>query len=336
MRSSAEYHARVTFQLITLLLIAAVAPAAAGAPIPVVLDTDIGDDIDDALALAFALQSPELDVRAVNTVLQRRERRADLAWKILELYDRTDIPVGMGAEQPLLTGPRSGTVRQTEALAPGERMPDGQRHNGIRLLIDTCLSAPEKITVIAYGPLTNVALALKSDPRIEHKIERLVLMNGLFFSRIGVEYNTERDPEAAAIVFGSGIPITVVGLDVTMQCRLGPEDMKQIESSQLPNVKFLRELIHIWQGGREDRRPILHDPLAVAVTFRPDLIQTATGRVAVETRGEPGRTYGMTLFRPDADAGVHVAKEVDSRQFVKLFMERLLSEPRAASSKNQP
>jgi purine nucleosidase len=323
-----------TDRLILLLLLATLALGAAGSPISVILDTDIGDDIDDALALALALQSPELDVRAVNTVLQDRERRADLVWKILALYGRTDIPIGMGAEQPLLARPRNDFVRQTAALTPTDRMPDGRRQNGIQLLIDTCLKAPDKVTVIAYGPLTNVALALKSEPRIREKIARLVLMNGLYFSRIGVEYNTQRDPEAAQIVFSSGIPITAVGLDVTMQCRLSRSDMQQIENSELSTVKFLRELISIWQGGREDHRPILHDPLAVAVAFRPDLIGTLAGRVNVETRGQPGLTYGMTLFRQDPQANVRVADEVDSQQFVKLFLERILSRPRAGSAGN--
>lgn len=318
----------ILVRLIALPALAALLVAAADRPIPVILDTDIGDDIDDALALTFALQSPELDVRAVNTVLQHRERRADLVWKILELYGRTDIPVGMGAEQPLLTRPRSGPVRQTAALGADERMPDAKRHSGIQLLIDTCLRAPDKLTLVAYGPLTNVALALKAEPRIQQKIARLVLMNGLFFKRTGIEYNTERDPEAAAIVFSSGLPITVVGLDVTMQCRLEPADMERIEGSQLPNVKFLRELIRIWQDGHPERRPVLHDPLAVGVTFRPELVRSQTGRVDVETRGEPQRTYGMTLFRPDPNGAVRAASEVDAQQFVKLFMERLLSLPR--------
>jgi inosine-uridine nucleoside N-ribohydrolase len=322
-------------RLLGFILLGSVLLAAAERPIPVILDTDIGDDIDDALALALAVRSPELDVRAVVTVLQQRERRADLAWKILELHGRTDIPIGLGAEQPLMARPSTGPVRQAAALGPNDRMPDEKRRNGIELMIETCLRAPEKITVLAYGPLTNVALALRAEPRIADKIERLVLMNGAFFKAPRVEYNTERDPEAAAIVFGSGLPITVVGLDVTMQCQLGAEDMQRIEASELPAVKFLWRLIRIWQEGRPEHRPILHDPLAVAVTFRPDLIRTVAGRVEVETRGQPGRTYGMTLLRADPNGPVRVASEVDAPQFVKLFVERLLSAPKAPLSSRQ-
>jgi len=321
-------HLRVLNRIRIVLLPMAAAMLAAAATVPVILDTDIGDDIDDALALAFALQSPELDVKAVITVLQHRERRADLVWKILELYGRTDIPVGMGAEQPLVAPGDNQVVRQTETLDPSYHMPDSKRHNGIQLLIDTCMKAPGKITVLAYGPLTNVALALRSEPRIKEKIARFVLMNGVFFRRPQVEYNTRRDPEAAAIVFNSGVPVTTVGLDVTMQCRLESEEMQRIESSELPSVKFLRELIHIWQRDNRERRPILHDPLAVAVAFRPELIAVSTGRVEVETRGEPGRTYGMTLFREDPKGLVQVASEVKAREFVALFTERVVARPR--------
>jgi inosine-uridine nucleoside N-ribohydrolase len=317
------------FAILFLLLFCA---AAGAAPIPVTLDTDIGDDIDDALALAFALQSPELDVRAVITVLQHRERRADLAWKILELYGRTDVPVGMGAEQPLLTPPRTGPVGQTAALGPSDRMPDSRRQNGVRLLIETCLNSREKITVLAYGPLTNIALALRSEPRLSQCIERIVLMNGVFFQS-GIEYNTERDPEAAAVVFGSGLPVTTVGLDVTMQCRLSESDMRSIASSQLATVKFLHELIRIWQGGHAEHRPILHDPLAVGATISPDLIKTETGTVEVETRGVTDRTYGMTILRKSAGGPVRVASEVDAPRFVKLFMERVLNPPRARAAR---
>ncbi|MBM3747991.1 MAG: hypothetical protein FJW34_19575 [Acidobacteria bacterium] len=302
----------------------------AGQPIPVILDTDMGDDIDDALALALALQSPELEVRAVVTVLQHRERRADLTWKILELYGRTDVPVGMGAEQPLLTRPRSGVVRQTTALRPDEKMPEEKRRGGIELIIETCLRSREKITWLAYGPLTNVALALKAEPRIAEKIERLVLMNGVFFQGPRLEYNTLRDPEAASIVFSSGLPIVTVGLDVTMQCRLGEEDLKRFAASSVPAVKFLWELIRIWQGGNPAARPVLHDPLAVAVTFRPELIQTRTGQVEIETRGEVNRTHGMTILRPDPKGLTRVAAEVQAAEFVRLFMDRVSGPPRGS------
>lgn len=319
-------HMVVRFWLAAILCVCIPALRAAALPVPVILDTDIGDDIDDALALALALQSPELKVEAIVTVLQDGERRADLAWRILELFGRTDIPVGVGAESPLLAKPRTGVVRQTQALAADYHMPKTRR-NGLELMLNTCLQAPGKITLLAYGPLTNVALALRAEPRLADKISRIVLMNGVFF-RAGLEYNTKIDPEASQIVYNSGIPVTTVGLDVTMQCRLSADDLQKVASSQLPSVRFLYELIRIWQNGSESQRPVLHDPLAVLVAIRPDLVNLVQGRVTVETHGTPDESYGLTTFHKDTAGRVQVAQEVSSAAAVRLFLERVLAAPR--------
>src|SRR5579864_3781249 len=311
-----QYH---SMRILLAALLAARLLYADERPIPVILDTDIGDDIDDALALSLALQSPELKLLAVTTVLQDREGRARLAWKILSLFGRTDIPVGMGAEQPLVAPASTGIVRQVEALGPLDQIPAGGRHGGIPLIVETCLHATGKVTIVAIGPATNIALALRAEPRIKEKIERIVLMNGQFF-KPGLEYNTKRDPEASAIVYGSGLPVTAVGLDVTLQCKLTDADMSRIEQSRLPSAQFLYKLIRIWATGKEDQRPILHDPLAVAVTFRAGLVSAAAGSVEVETRGEPNRTYGMTVLRRNANGKVRVAEEVSSREFIELFL----------------
>lgn len=297
-----------------------------------ILDTDIGDDIDDALALSLALQSPELNVLAITTVLQDGNRRAELVWKILELYRRTDIPVGIGAEQPLLASPRTGIVRQTETLSATDRMPADRRRNGLELLIDTCLRSPEKITLVAYGPLTNIAIALRAEPRLREKVDRIVLMNGVFF-RPGLEYNTKVDPEASAIVYSSGVPIVAVGLDVTTRCLLSAEHLRQFAASPLESVQFLWKLIQIWQNGNPEQRPVLHDPLAVAVTVQPDLITTVKGTVEVETHGLPDRTYGMTIFRKDPAGATQVAQEVSAAAAVRFFISRVLAPPRSV---NQP
>lgn len=312
--------------LFALALCAATA-AHAGKAIPVVLDTDIGDDIDDALALALALNSPELNVLAVNTVLQQGDRRADLTYRILEFYGRTDIPVGVGAQTTLLGKPGNNIVKQTEALGPDYHMPDNKRHNGIQLLVDTIMKSPGKVTLVAYGPLTNVALALRAEPRIMRNLDRIVLMNGVFFHP-GLEYNTYRDAEASAIVYSSGVPIVTVGLDVTMQCRLTAEHLEEMAASKYENVRFLRRLIGLWQSGKTDQRPILHDPLAILVAFRPSLVDTAQGTVTVETKGAPNVSYGLTVFRQDPAGTVSVAREVRSADAVSLFTERVIAPPR--------
>ena len=207
-------------------------------------------------------------------------------------------------------------------------MPTNLRRNGFELLTHTCLQAPGKVTVIAYGPLTNLALALRAEPRLRDKIERIVLMNGVFFHP-GLEYNTKMDPEASSIVYGSGLPVLAVGLDVTMQCHLSEAQLQRFAESKFQNVQFLWKLIQIWQDGHLDRRPILHDPLAVAVTMRPDLVTAVSGSVSVETHGTPDRTYGMTLYRKDAQGTVRVAQEVSASGLHRLLLSRVLAAPRS-------
>ncbi len=313
-------------RILLTVLLAAAPLAAASLPMPVILDTDIGDDIDDALALSLALQSPELNVLAVSTVLQHGEARRDLAAHILALYGRADIPVGVGAERPLVAPPLLVPLIQAQALPPGFHAP-GARQNGVELILDTCLKSPQPVTILAYGPLTNIALALRADSRLPAKIARIVLMNGVFF-RPGLEYNTKTDPEASAIVYGSGLPVDAVGLDVTLQCQLTGAQLHRIEASPLPTVRFLMQLIRLWQGANPGHLPILHDPLAIATAVRPELVSMRAGRVDVETHGTPEETYGMTTFHPEATGHVRVAEEVNSAALVDFFLERVLAPPR--------
>lgn len=292
---------------------------------PIIFDTDIGDDIDDALALALALQSPELDVRAVTTVIDDTDTRARLAWKELGLYGRHDVQLGIGASEPLLGAPRPGHAPQFQVLTASDTMPGNVHRRAADLIIDTLLGSAGKITLVPVGPLTNIALALKIEPRIKEKIERIVLMGGAF-DLLKPEYNIVRDSAAARIVFASGVPITAVGLDVTLKCKLEGPDLQRLRAAGNPASKFLVQLIELWQDKHPDRYPTLHDPLAVAVAFRPNLVETQLGRVQVEVSGTLGD--GLTIFK-SADSGTTlVSKQVNARQFLDLFVERLSKPPR--------
>ena len=309
--------------------------------IPIIFDTDIGDDIDDALALALALQSPELDVRAVTTVIDDTDTRARLAWKELGLYNRHDVRIGIGASEPLLGFPRPGHSPQFQVLTAGDMLPDNVHRRAADLIIDTLLQSPGKITLVPVGPLTNIALALKTEPRIKAKIERIVLMGGAF-DLLRPEYNIVRDSAAARIVFASGVPITAVGLDVTLKCKLEGRDLERLRAAGNPASKFLVQLIELWQDKNPDRYPTLHDPLAVAVAFRPNLVETQLGRVQVEVSSTAAD--GLTLFKsadqirkeppvkdsPDGEpsAATLVSRQVNAREFLDIFVERLSNPPR--------
>jgi len=320
---------RNSLSLLALLLFAAACRAQQ--PIPIILDTDIGDDIDDALALALALQSPELDVRAVTTVTDDTEGRSRLAWKELGLYGRHDVALGTGAPEPLLDPIHTGRAPQFSVLTEADTLPE-PRHRGFELIIDTLIASPQKITLVPIGPLTNIALALKGEPRIKDKIERIVLMGGAF-NLLTAEYNIQRDRIAAEIVFRSGVPITAVGLDVTLQCKLNAADLQRLRDAGNPASQFLVRLIELWQNGHPEQYPILHDPLAVAVALNPHLVETQLGSVHVETAGD--LTHGMTIFTPaerlplDAHATTSVARQVDARRFIETFLSRVSSPPRS-------
>jgi inosine-uridine nucleoside N-ribohydrolase len=213
-------------------------------PIPIIFDTDIGSDIDDGLALALALQSPELDVRAVTTVSDDTVGRSRLAWKELGLYGRHDVPLATGASEAL-AGPAwtQSVPRQFEVLTAQDVLPPAARRRAADLIIDTLLASPQKLTLVPVGPLTNIALALKMEPRIEEKIERIVLMGGAF-GLLRPEYNIQRDYLAASIVFGSGVPITAIGLDVTLRCKLEGADLDRLRAAGNEASRFLVRLIY--------------------------------------------------------------------------------------------
>lgn len=309
--------------LLCLLLLAA--SALAQKPIPVIFDTDIGDDIDDALALALALQSPELDIKLVTTVIDDTDSRTRLAWKELGLFGRQDIPLATGAQEPLLDARVTQRMPQFEVLTASDQAPVAAHARAADRIVEMLLASPVKMTLIPVGPLTNIALALKMEPRIKEKIERIVLMGGAF-QPPRREYNIYRDRVAAEIVFRSGLPITAVGLDVTEKCKLQGSDLDRIRASKNPASQFLFRLIQLWQKGDPNRYPTLHDPLAVATAVRPGLVETQSGSVEVETASP--MFYGATVFK-NGDGLTRVAKTVNVREFLDLFVDRLSAPPRS-------
>jgi purine nucleosidase len=312
--------------LVFLLLTIALSPMVfSQRRIPVIFDTDIGDDIDDAIALALALQSPELDVRGVTTVFGEVEKRTRLAWKELGLYGRQKTPLATGASEPLLDAPVIQKARQFEVLKDSDVAPPAAHRRAAEFIVEKLLTSNEKITLVPVGPLTNIALALRLEPRIKPKIERIVLMGGAF-KRMYSEWNIQRDRAAAQIVFSSGVPIVAVGLDVTLQCKLEVNDLERLRAGHNPATQFLVSLIELWQDGKPSQTPILHDPLAVAAVFNPELLAFESGTVQVETSSP--LTYGMTLFKTGA-GNTRVATSVKVREFVDLLIERLAAPPRA-------
>jgi purine nucleosidase len=306
----------MSWKLLALLLLAGLS-ASAQARIPIILDTDIGDSIDDALALAFALRSPELDVRAVTTVIDDVESKTRLAWKMLGIYNRRDIALAMGASEPLLDPTTSVPSKEFEVLTRSDVIPEAARKRAAELIIETALQSRGKITIVAIGPLTNIALALKIDPRIKNNIERIVIMGGAYLSSES-EYNVKRDRAAAEIVFRSGVPITAVGLDATSECKLRENDIDRMRLADDPAGNFLIRLVDLAEEQTHEPNPTLYDPLAIAAIFRPDILVMQAGEVDV-----PLSSSGQTIFKPSSGSKTQVAVKVNVPAFLDLFVDRV-------------
>jgi len=292
--------------------------------IPILIDTDIGDDIDDALAIALAVNSPEVELRAVTTVFGPVAIRTKLALKLLATYGCSEIPVGTGRGTPLF-GPEPKIMpNQAVVLQEGERLPEPSPLAADELILRTASDLGGRLTIITIGGMTNMAVALLRDPSLASRA-RLVVMGGVVGTPMA-EWNIVCDPEAARICFQSGIPLTMVGLDVTTQCQMSREDVAAVGRRATPATALLKRMIDAWAGPGDPatrRTPVLHDPLAVAVSFRPELCMRQPRRVVVETRGEFTRAF--TLASQTEPTNADVCLGVDAPGFLRLFMERILS-----------
>lgn len=282
----------------------------------ILIDTDIGGDVDDALALAMALNTPSLQIVGITNVYLANAWRSGVTKKLLQTYGREDIPVCTGAEKPLIgwwdesripnSSPDYGEYR-------GEALPHASNFI-IRMAEQT-----EDLIVVAIGPLTNLALALAKAPHIANRIH--ICMMGGRINKAHPEWNIVCDPEAARIVFESGAPITMVGLDVTDRCRFTREEVDLIKAAGNARTDMLGEMMELFIRNF-GYLPILHDPLAMSLLIWDDLVTLEDKRILIETRGE--FTRGLTI---DCDWGegvpVRVATDVRVEEFKRRVIELL-------------
>jgi inosine-uridine nucleoside N-ribohydrolase len=321
-------------------------------PRHVIIDTDPG--VDDALALILALQSPELCVDAITTVSGNVHvgLATQNALTVLGLFPpERRPPVAKGADRPLVR-PLStaahvhgddglGGVTRLRTAAGGLCYPPASApfpsRQAVTCLLDLIRRSPGELTLIALGPLTNLAQALRRDAHTFRQLAEVVIMGGAVTVPGNItpvaEFNIYIDPEAAQVVFASGVPITLIGLDVTERVRLTAEMINQyIRPATSPLSQFVVDCTGqtIQFSNHVERPPgmAMHDPLAVGVLIDPGLTRTVPLPVKVETKGE--LTTGMLVAdrRPlladlKAPANVHVALEVDAARFLEMFLHRL-------------
>jgi purine nucleosidase len=267
--------------------------------LPVVLDTDIGSDVDDLLALILLAGEPGVDLLAVTTVYGDVGLRARLARRALRLLDRDDVPVHAGAALP-----RSG--REVwwgghEGLGvSGLGTEDVHPTGGVDALLEAGRQHSGSLIVVAIGPLTNIAEAIERDPAWATYVRRLVVMGGEFTQRIA-EHNTRSDIDATRTVLASGVPSLFVGLDVTTQVRFDAEDLDVVARSGGALATLVVDQVRVWWDkiGRESCHP--HDPLAVLAMLEPETFGFARGGWQPAADGaEPGALI-PTLTAPAID-----------------------------------
>lgn len=302
--------------------------------LPIILDTDPG--IDDAAAIAAALFAPQLDLQLMTTVAGNVsvEKTTRNALQLLHFWN-ADVPLAQGAGAPLLRSLRDAAYVHGESGMEGY---DFVEHNRQPLakpafiaLRDALMSAPKPVTLVAIGPLTNIALLLMHYPECTFNIRRLVIMGGSAgrgnFTP-NAEFNIAVDPEAAARVFRSGIEIVMCGLDVTNQAMLTPDYLATLPTLNRTG-KMLHALFSHYRSGTMRTGVRMHDLCAIAWLVRPDLFTVKPCFVAVETLGE--YTAGTTVVdiegRMNRPANVQVALDIDVSGFQQWVAEVLALAP---------
>lgn len=273
--------------------------------LPVILDCDPGHD--DAIALILALASPELKVLAVTTSAgnQTPDKTLNNALRILTLLGRDDIPVAAGAPKPLARELIIADNVHGESGLDGPKLPDPAfapvAMTALELMAKCLRESPEPVTLVPTGPLTNIALLLAAHPELKSKIARIVLMGGAAGAgnwTPAAEFNIYVDPEAADMVFKSGLPITMCGLDVTHQAQVMDEDIERVRAITNPVAQCVAGLLDFFMIYHRDPKwgfagAPLHDPCTIAWLLAPALFHGVECRVDIETGGT--HTSGMTV-----------------------------------------
>jgi pyrimidine-specific ribonucleoside hydrolase len=299
---------------------------------PILLDCDPGHD--DAIALVMAKRSPAIDLLGVTTTCGNAEieKTTSNCLRILEFIGAGDVPVAQGCHRPLARPLVLGTADGPSGLEGSPYLPPARRkvvsQHAVDFLAEQLSAQPEPIHVVATGPLSNIGLLVLKHPQVLPKIKELVWMGGVFYRKSEIitptEFNAFCDPEALKIALDSGVPITMVGLDVTMQVLVEAPQYAELEKIDTPLGKVVVDWLKFYEKLHRNSMGVggaLHDPLALAVVIDPTLIRTKPVHIGVDLSGS--YAFGATVadFWNGRGEGPNasIAYEVDADRFFELL-----------------
>ena len=309
-------------------------------PTRIIIDTDPG--VDDALTILLALASPEIQLEALTTTHGNIgiEKTTRNALAVLEFANASHIPVARGCTLPLVSPPSKpaeavhGASGIGKAVLPEPKSQPINQH-AIDYLIERVLAEPQENTLFTIGPMTNLALAIRKEPRIVQALKGLVIMGGAIRSGGNVtplaEFNIHADPHAAHVVFHSGIPITLIPLDVTYKCLLTTVDVERLNRIDSPVARFVRNATAVYMDFYKKHEGFdgcaLHDPLTLATIISPELLTLEEHYVDVDISGgiSAGKTFADFMKVSKKPANMKVALDVRGHEFIELFLERMES-----------
>lgn len=290
----------------------------------ILLDTDIGNDIDDSLALAYLLREPQCELLGITTVCGEPEKRCEMASAICRHLGRPDIPIHAGCPVPLSIPQRQPTCPQAAKLGDWPRDRFAADNSAIDFLRQTIRANPGEVTLLAIGPLTNVATLFTLYPEIPALLKGLYLMCGRFFDKLGGEWNAILDPWATAIVYGNTAhprPKTHVsfGLDVTERVTL-PRDEARRRFASLSALGPVRDFAEVWFDRIE--RVTFHDPLAAVGIFHPEVCTYEDTFVRI-SQSEPTLGWTVPAWPVPDEAPHRLAHTVDADAFFRIWFAAL-------------
>ena len=299
----------------------------------IILDTDIGDDIDDAFALLLMLESEAFDVLGITTVFRNSRQRAHMCSYLIKKLNR-NVPVYAGCDYPIISDPEKLNTDEIRAREKRDQYgmyqlpqwdPEMEKvpyesKNAVDFIIETVHKYPHEVILCGIGPLTNFAIALRKDPTIIPLIKEFRLMAG----GVGInfaEWNMFCDPEAAYIVYNSSVPNTTIGIHTTCKTGLSNEDIEELKNSKSHAIATVYQMMMKWFEHYKFAGPVMHDPLAVATIIKPELCTFEKHSINIELGAE---RRGFMLVDDNNQALTNVSMDVDVRAFLDFFKGTIL------------